>query len=185
MLNFANFKAEFAKNSRIFRKKFTLTNIKALKGVNFLLTKFVYNLANFHKKGLAMKKLVKQSKKLGVIALATMSLVAFSACGGGDSGISSTYSDTESYIKKEFPDVKILSFSEIQKEFGIKDKKCLTETDRAYALNYHFAKRASGEVEIFRATFDAQLKKEGFGDGFGSEGVYTIDEFKRKKPNCF
>ena len=106
------------------------------------------------------------------------------AC-GGDNGISSTYSDTESYIKKEFPDVKILSFSEIQKEFGIKDKKCLTETDSAYALNYHFAKRASGEVEIFRATFDAQLKKEGFGDGFGSEGVYTIDEFKRKKPNCF
>ena len=64
-----------------------------------------------------MKKLVNQSKRLGVIALASMSLVAFSACGGGD--------EAEALIKKEYPDAKVLSFDEAKKEVGLTDKECL------------------------------------------------------------
>ena len=118
-----------------------------------------------------MKKLVNQSKRLGVIALSTMSLVAFSACGDSSS-------KAEAFVKKEYPDAKILSFSEIQKEFGLKDKECLVDKGGVFTNTYHFTKMADGELVILYVMTDNKS---------GASRVankYTINDIKFKFSSC-
>ena len=124
-----------------------------------------------------MKRLVKQSKKLGVIALASMSLVAFSACGGGseDKAQSEIEKNKMELVKVEFPDAKFLNFDRISKEFGVKNKECLKTKggengELTYQVNF-FIELPSGEVKVVDTSFVAT--------------GYTVDEFKAQKPECF
>ena len=70
-----------------------------------------------------MKNLNKNSvanvAKVGVASALIGAGLFLSACGGDST------SKAEKFVKEKYPDAKILSFSEIQKEFGIKDKECL------------------------------------------------------------
>ncbi len=118
-----------------------------------------------------MKKLVNQSKRLGVIALSTMSLVAFSACGDSSS-------KAEAFVKKEYPDAKILSFSEIQKEFGLKDKECLNKKNNLFATTYHFIKAGNDEVKVIEIWTDDKGNSK-------DSGTYSIDDMKIKQAECF
>ena len=135
-----------------------------------------------------MKYLTKNSvanvAKVGVASALIGAGLFLSAC-GGDSGGGSEYSKTESFIKKERPDVKILSFNEAKKEFGIKDDKCLTEKF-AKTINRHFAKTADGEVVVFQVSFDEQMIKDGFpDDALSLDKTYAIDDFKARNSKCF
>ncbi len=119
-----------------------------------------------------MKKLVNQSKKLGVIALATMSLVAFSACGGDGA--------TASLIKKEYPNAKILSFDEAKKEFGLANKECLSgEKQGNFSASTHFVKLEDGQFMALYVIVDDSGKLSRV------DRKYDIEMFKRLEPNCF
>ncbi len=122
-----------------------------------------------------MKKLVNQSK-LGVIALATMSLVAFSACGGGDDKAQNEMEKNKmERAKIEFPNAKFLNFDRISKEFGVKNKECLKikggESGKLTYQAIFFIELPNGEIKVVDTSFGAT--------------DYTIDEFKAYKPECF
>ena len=132
-----------------------------------------------------MKNLTKNSvanvAKVGVVSALIGAGLFLSACGGGDAR-----SKAESFIKQKYPDAKILSFSEIQKEFGLKDKECLNLKKGSASVTtstYHFVKMSSGELSILMIMTD---------DKNGASIVdkeYTLDSFKERlkhtNPNCF
>ncbi len=113
------------------------------------------------------------NKFLGV-ALATFVAVGITACGD-------LRSKGESVIKKKYPDAKILSFGEIQKEFGLKDKECLDDVREVHSSLYHFVKKADGELSIIRVETD---NKSGYTKIWNER---TLDEFKKEygKSSCF
>ena len=120
-----------------------------------------------------MKKLVRQSKKLGVIALMSMSLVAFSACGNNDESIKKA-------ILHDYPNAKIFTFSEAQKEFGAKDKECYIEKSDFLTDTWNFIKTADNEILVV---------KVGTRNDNGASGVRgnptTLEKFKENNPECF
>ena len=132
-----------------------------------------------------MKNLTKNSvanvAKVGVASALIGAGLFLSACGSGDAR-----SKAESFIKQKYPDAKILSFSEIQKEFGLKDKECLNLKKGSASVTtstYHFVKMSSGELSILMIMTD---------DKNGASIVdkeYTLDSFKERlkhtNPNCF
>ena len=132
-----------------------------------------------------MKNLTKNSvanvAKVGVASALIGAGLFLSACGGGDAR-----SKAESFIKQKYPDAKILSFSEIQKEFGLKDKECLDLKKGSASVTtstYHFVKMSGGELSILMIMTD---------DKNGASIVdkeYTLDSFKERlkhtNPNCF
>ena len=95
---------------------------------------------------------------------------ALSACGGGES-------KAEAFVKKEYPNAKILSFSEIQKEFGLKNKECLSEKNNVFLKTYHFVKSDS-EVEVLEVWTDDKGNSK-------FSGTYSIDDIKIKLDSCF
>ena len=117
-----------------------------------------------------MKKF-NQTLKSGLgVALATMSLVAFTACGGGDDS-------QKQAILKKYPNAKILSFSEIQEKFGVKDKNCLVGKSSGY---YFVEKEQGGELVILSVLTN---EKSGVSGVSGTE--YSIDDIKGLKSQCF
>ena len=113
---------------------------------------------------------------LAGVAVATLVAFSLTACGGD------IESQAKAFVKEEYPDAKILSFSEIQKEFGLKDKECLKRKKGSASLTtrtYHFIKTADGELLALDVDTDdkngASIMK----------GTFTPDEFKKKRPSCF
>ena len=111
--------------------------------------------------------------KHNLAGVATATLVAFSLTACGDSS-----SKAEAFVKKEYPDAKILSFSEIQMEFGLKDKECLVDKGGVFTNTYHFTKMADGELVILYVMTDNKS---------GASRVankYTINDIKFKFSSC-
>ena len=130
-----------------------------------------------------MKKLVNQSKRLGVIALATMSLVAFSAC-GGDSSDRLEKLATKA-LKEKSSNAKILSFDEAQKEFGAKNKECFikhkTVVGQGVTDFYAFVK-IDDKTKGYRFTI---FDKKDVVDISSVWDSTEIEAFKRELENCF
>lgn len=124
-----------------------------------------------------MKKLVNQSK-LGVIALATMSLVVFSACGGGDEFKPSNDEEKKDLatIKEKYPDAKFLSYEAAKKELGSTSsrnfKECILGVDGKDT--YYFAKMPNGEIKILESYEKKQEVVE-----------KPLDKLKFQKAECF
>ena len=132
-----------------------------------------------------MKNLTKNSvanvAKVGVASALIGAGLFLSACGGGDAR-----SKAESFIKQKYPDAKILSFSEIQKEFGLKDKECLDLKKGSASVTtstYHFVKMSDGELSILMIMTD---DKNGVSI---VDKEYTLDSFKERlkhtNSDCF
>ena len=132
-----------------------------------------------------MKNLTKNSvanvAKVGVASALIGAGLFLSACGGGDAR-----SKAESFIKQKYPDAKILSFSEIQKEFGLKDKECLDLKKGSASVTtstYHFVKMSNGELSILMIMTD---DKNGVSI---VDKEYTLDSFKERlkhtNSDCF
>ena len=122
-------------------------------------------------KFITKEKTMFSKHNLAGVAVAT--LVAFSLTACGDSS-----SKAEAFVKKEYPDAKILSFSEIQKEFGLKDKECLVDKGDVFTSTYHFAKMADGELVILYVMTD---NKSG---ASRVSNKYTINDIKRRLSSC-
>ena len=122
-----------------------------------------------------MKKLVRQSKKLGVIALASMSLVAFSACGGDEFKPSNDEEKKDfALVKEKYPDAKFLSYEAAKKELGSTSSRNFKECLKG---NTYFAKLPSGEIKISKVyVLDS-------GD-FEVEEV-SLEDLKRRMTACF
>lgn len=117
---------------------------------------------------------MKNLTKLGVAsALISVSLL-FCACGDNTS-------KAEAYIKKEYPNAKILSFDEIQKEFGVKNKECLKDDidNDLFIKSLVFIKHTNGDFEALRVWTN---KKNG---ASGNVTRYNIDKFKAEFTHCF
>ena len=116
-----------------------------------------------------------QTLKSGLgVALATMSLVAFTACGSGGDDVA------VSLIKKEYPNAKILSFDEAKKEFGLANKECLNaEKQGNFSASTHFVKLEDGQFMALYVIVDDSGKLSRV------DKKYDIEMFKRLNPNCF
>ena len=131
-----------------------------------------------------MKKLVNQSKKLGVIALATMSLVAFSACGGGGSDIDRLEKLAIETLQKR-SSVKVLSYDEAKKEYGLTNTECLAthnselKTTTFYAFGNDESESERHQKRAYKIIISDKK------DMAKIETVYLIDEFKAMKGSCF
>ena len=126
-----------------------------------------------------MKKLVNQSKRLGVIALMSMSLVAFSACGGGD--------EAEALIKKEYPNAKVLSFDEAKKEVGLTDKECLKIKISGGGYSYYHFVKINDEIKFVDVYYSGETNKPNMvGKIYELDLLKTQnDRFRDPKPECF
>ena len=125
-----------------------------------------------------MKKLVRQSKILGAMALTAFAFM-FIACGGD------ARSKAESYIKEKYPDAKILSFSEIQKEFGLKDKECLVKNGDFLTHTYVFIEE-NGKFEILDVETRNDKGISKIGTTYSNDnGINTLEYFKSKNAECF
>ena len=126
-----------------------------------------------------MKNLTKNSvanvAKVGVASALIGAGLFLSACGGDST------SKAEKFVKEKYPDAKILNFSEIEKEFGLKDKECLTVKDDYLDTTYHFVRMADEKLVILTVQTRHKDGMQKFSGGSG----YTIGEFKHLKPNCF
>ncbi len=122
-----------------------------------------------------MKNLTKNSvasvAKVGVASALIGAGLFLSAC--GDSKI-------ESFFKQRYPDAKILSFSEIQKEFGLKNKDCLSGKKGTTLITTRFIKSSDGEISVIQAQ-----SKDYKDSGVMIKDTLTVDEFKKKNPECF
>ena len=125
-----------------------------------------------------MRNLTKNSvanvAKVGVASALIGAGLFLSACGGDST------SKAEKFVKEQYPDAKILSFSEIQKEFGIKNKECLSEKGDVSLTTYHFARMADEKLVIL----EVKTRHKDDMQKFAGSG-YTIGEFKHLKPDCF
>ena len=125
-----------------------------------------------------MKKLVNQSKKLGVIALATMSLVAFSACGGGDEFKPSNDEEKKDFalVKEKYPDAKFLSYEAAKKELGSTSSRNFKECILGKGGDdiHYFVKMPNGEIKILEVyEQEPQVREK------------SLESLKRQKMACF
>lgn len=110
-------------------------------------------------------------KMLGALVCAG---VLLSACGDSNDD------KVESFFQKRYPDAKILSFSEIQKEFGLKNKECLSSKKGTTLITTGFIKTANGEI------FVGQAQSKDYKDsGVMIKDTLTVDKFKEMNPECF
>ncbi len=125
-----------------------------------------------------MKNLTKNSvanvAKVGVASALIGAGLFLSACGGDST------SKAEKFVKEKYPDAKILNFSEIQKEFGIKNKECLAKNSGVFTTTHHFLKTPSGELVILTVMTDNKNGASDIGSTYSS-----VDNFKGWNPNCF
>lgn len=125
-----------------------------------------------------MKNLTKNSvanvAKVGVASALIGAGLFLSACGGDST------SKAEKFVKEQYPDAKILSFSEIQKEFGIKNKECLAKNSGVFTRTHHFLKTPSGELVILSVMTDNKNGASRIGDTYSS-----VDNFKNWNSSCF
>ena len=111
-----------------------------------------------------MKKLVNQSKKLGVIALASMSLVAFSACGGGSDEFKPSGEAEKkalALVKEKYPDYKILSYDLMATNWETKGeilRKCLNDENQVIIFG---TQDTSGKKDSMILTSSAFVVKQG------------------------
>lgn len=122
-----------------------------------------------------MKNLTKNSvanvAKVGVASALIGAGLFLSACGGDST------SKAEKFVKEKYPDAKILSFSEIQKEFGLKDKECLNDKNNIFATTYHFIS-VNGEIKILEIWTDDKGNSK-------LNSTLSADNIKAKKADCF
>ena len=122
-----------------------------------------------------MKNLNKNSvtnvAKVGVASALIGAGLFLSACGGDST------SKAEKFVKEQYPDAKILSFSEIQKEFGLKDKECLNDKNNIFATTYHFIS-VNGEIKILEIWTDDKGNSK-------LNSTLSADNIKAKKADCF
>ena len=110
-------------------------------------------------------------KMLGALVCAG---VLLSACGDSNDD------KVESFFKKRYPDATILSFSEIQKDFGLKNKECLSSKKGTTLITTRFIKTANGEI------FVGQAQSKDYKDsGVMIKDTLTIEKFKEMNPECF
>ena len=118
--------------------------------------------------------------KHNLAGVATATLVAFSLTACGDSS-----SKAEAFVKKEYPDAKILSFSEIQKEFGLKDKECLVKNGDFLTHTYVFIEE-NGKFEILDVETRNDKGISKIGTTYSNDnGINTLEYFKSKNAECF
>ena len=126
-----------------------------------------------------MKSLITKSFG-GAFSLVVSVAAAFvlSACGGGES-------KAETFVKKEYPDAKILNFSEIQKEFGVKNKECLVKKGDFLTNAYVFIEE-NGKFKIVavetRNDKGVSHTKKTYSD---DEPISTFEYFKSENAKCF
>ena len=125
-----------------------------------------------------MKNLTKNSvanvAKVGVASALIGAGLFLSACGGDST------SKAEKFVKEKYPDAKILSFSEIQKEFGLKNKECLAKNGGVFTTTHHFLKTPSGELVILSVMTDNKNGASSIRDTYSS-----VDNFKNWNSSCF
>ena len=125
-----------------------------------------------------MKSLI--TKSFGAFSLVVSVAAAFvlSACGGGES-------KAEAYVKEKYPNAKILSFSEIQKEFGVKNKECLVKKGDFLTNAYVFIEE-NGKFKIVavetRNDKGVSHTKKTYSD---DEPISTFEYFKSENAKCF
>ena len=126
-----------------------------------------------------MKSLITKSFG-GAFSLVVSVAAAFvlSACGGGES-------KAETFVKKEYPDAKILNFSEIQKEFGVKNKECLVKKGDFLTNTYVFIEE-NGKFKIVavetRNDKGVSRTRKTYSD---DEPINTFEYFKSENAKCF
>ena len=127
-----------------------------------------------------MKNLTKNSvanvAKVGVASALIGAGLFLSACGGDSPKIDDKVS---ALLKEKYPDAKILSFSEIQKEFGIKNKEYLKNSG-VFTTTHHFLKTPSGELVILTVMTDNKNGASSIRDTYSS-----VDNFKNWNSSCF
>ena len=119
--------------------------------------------------------MVSKRKFLGV-ALATLAAFSLTACGGDKA---------ESFVKEEYPDAKILSFSEIQKEFGVKDKECLFKKGNFANTAFVFIKD-DGELKILEVQTRNDKDVSRIKDTYTKDDpIWNFKSFKSENAKCF
>ena len=89
-------------------------------------------------------------------------------------------------LKRNYPDAKILSFSEIQKEFGLKDKECLNSKNANLITTHHFIKLPSGEYEILMVMTNSDNGNSIVETTYSNKEMFrTIENFKTQNAKCF
>ena len=124
-----------------------------------------------------MKKFNQVSQKLSAAVAASVfaaSAFMLSACGGGND------ESIKQAILRDYPNAKVFTFSEAQKEFGAKDKECYVEKQGNMTNTWNFVKTAEGEVLVL---------KVGTRSDNGASGVRgnptTLEKFKENNSECF
>ncbi len=135
-----------------------------------------------------MKKFNQVGQKLSAaVAVSVFAASAFmlSACGGGES-------KAESFVKKEYPNAKILSFSEIQKEFGLKDKECLMKEKKfagkkGVTISYaYFFIEENGKFEILEVMTNSENGESKIGTTYSNDNMMNnFEYFKTQNAKCF
>ncbi len=135
-----------------------------------------------------MKNLTKNSvanvAKVGVASALIGAGLFLSACGGGDEFKPSSEAEKQvvNLIKNKSADAKILSFSVVQKEFGLKDEECLKSKEAnewGYIDNYLFVRLSNGEIQVREITINDKTKNGQLVD------TLNVEQIKTKKPECF
>lgn len=108
--------------------------------------------------------------KFGVAsAFLGVSLFALSGCGDNK---------TDAFVKEQFPNAKILSFDEASKEFGLKNKECLTKKGDFIDVVHYFIKE-NNETKVVRIEHRADK-------GISRVGHTTsVENFKAFNSHCF
>lgn len=81
--------------------------------------------------------------KIKIIGVLICAGVLLSACGDNTS-------KAEAYVKEKYPNAKILSFNEIQKEFGVKNKECLIDDKSGFFIKTYVFFKVDDEFKISR-----------------------------------
>jgi len=137
-----------------------------------------------------MKNLNKNSvanvAKVGVASALIGAGLFLSACGGDST------SKAEKFVKEKYPDAKILSFSEIQKEFGIKDKECLKKEKKfagkkgvTITYAYIFVEE-NGKFEILEVMTNSENGESKIGTTYSNDNAMNnFEYFKTQNAECF
>ena len=137
-----------------------------------------------------MKNLNKNSvtnvAKVGVASALIGAGLFLSACGGDST------SKAEKFVKEQYPDAKILSFSEIQKEFGLKDKECLKKEKKftgkkgvTITYAYIFVEE-NGKFEILEVMTNSENGESKVGTTYSNDNAMNnFEYFKTQNAECF